>query len=59
MNRLRELVPEVSLEEREGRVILIVDGEDTDVTDALNEKGSYLWEYEDEGASIQVKVTMN
>ena len=51
--------PEVSLEEREGRVILIVDGEDTDVTDALNEKGSYLWEYEDEGASIQVKVTMN
>ena len=51
--------PEVSLEERESRVILIVDGEDTDVTDALNEKGSYLWEYEDEGASIQVKVTMN
>lgn len=51
--------PEVSLEEREGRVILIVDGEETDVTNALNEKGSYLWEYEDEGASIQVKVTMN
>ena len=44
--------PEVNLEEREGRVILIVDGEETDVTDALNEKGSYLWEYEDEGASI-------
>ena len=29
------------------------------VVESLNEKGSYLWEYEDEGASIQVKVTMN
>lgn len=51
--------PEVSLEEREGRVILTIDGQETDITDELNEKGSYLWEYEDEGASVQVKVTLN
>ena len=51
--------PEVSLEEREDRVILTVDGQETDITDELNEKGSYLWEYEDEGAAVQVKVTLN
>ena len=51
--------PEVSVEEREGRMILIVDGQETDITDELNEKGSYLWEHEDEGASVQVKVTLN
>ena len=51
--------PDVSLEEREDRMILIVDGQETDITDELNEKGSYLWEHEDEGASVQVKVTLN
>ena len=51
--------PEVNLEEREGRVFLTIDGQETDITDELNEKGSYLWEYEDEGASVQVKVTLN
>lgn len=51
--------PEVSLEERDGRVILTIDGQETDITDELNETGSYLWEYEDEGASVQVKVTLN
>lgn len=51
--------PEVSLEEREGRVLLTIDGQETDITDELDEKGSYLWEYEDEGAAVQVKVTLN
>ena len=51
--------PEVNLEEREGRVLLTVDGQETDITDELNEKGSYLWEYEDEGACVQVEVTLN
>ena len=51
--------PEVNLEEREGRVFLTIDGQETDITDELNEKGSYFWEYEDEGASVQVKVTLN
>lgn len=51
--------PEVNLEKREGRVLLTIDGQETDITDELNEKDSYLWEYEDEGASVQVKVTLN
>lgn len=51
--------PEVSVEEREGQVLLTVDGQETDITDALNEKGSYLWAYGDEGASVQVEVTLN
>lgn len=51
--------PEVSLEEREGRVMLIVDGQEIDVTDALETEEGYLWEYADEGASVQIKVTLN
>ena len=37
-------LPEASLEERDGRTILIVDGVETDVTQALTDQGEYLYE---------------
>ena len=48
-------IPSVSVEEREGRSILIVDGEETDVTDALAREGGYLYE----GDGFQVAVDEN
>lgn len=45
-------IPSVSVEEREGRSILIVDGEETDVTDALAKDGKYL--YEGDGFEVEV-----
>ena len=35
--------PDVSVEERDGRTILIVNGAETDITDALSEDGRYVW----------------
>lgn len=48
-------LPSVAVEEREGRSILIVDGEETDVTDALAREGGYLYE----GDGFQVAVDEN
>lgn len=48
-------IPSVAVEEREGRSILIVDGEETDVTDALAREGGYLYE----GDGFQVAVDEN
>lgn len=45
-------IPNVAVEEREGRSILIVNGEETDVTDALAKDGKYLYE----GDGFQVEV---
>ena len=45
-------LPTVAVEEREGRSILIVNGEETDVTDALAKEGKYLYE----GDGFQVEV---
>lgn len=45
-------IPSVSVEEREGRSILTVDGEETDVTDALARDGKYL--YEGDGFEVEV-----
>lgn len=45
-------IPNVSVEEREGRSILTVDGEETDVTDALARDGKYL--YEGDGFEVEV-----
>lgn len=45
-------IPSVAVEEREGRSILIVDGEETDVTDALAKDGKYL--YEGDGFEVEV-----
>lgn len=45
-------IPSVAVEEREGRSILIVDGEETDVTDALAKDGKYL--YQGDGFEVEV-----
>lgn len=45
-------IPSVSVEEREGRSILIVDGEETDVTSALAKDGKYL--YQGDGFEVEV-----
>lgn len=45
-------LPSVAVEEREGRSILIVDGKETDVTDALAREGGYL--YEGDGFRVEV-----
>lgn len=48
-------IPSVAVEEREGRSILIVDGKETDVTDALAKDGSYLHK----GDGFEVEVDEN
>lgn len=45
-------LPSVAVEERDGRSILVVDGEETDVTDALAMEGGYL--YEGDGFEVTV-----
>lgn len=45
-------LPSVAVEEREGRSILVVNGEETDITDALAQDGGYL--YEGDGFQVQV-----
>lgn len=44
-------------EERDGRLYLAADGEETDITDALNEAGEYVTELED-GTVITVQGTV-
>ena len=48
-------LPSVAVEEREGRSILLVDGEETDITDALAQEGGYLYE----GDGFEVAVNEN
>lgn len=45
-------LPSVAVEEREGRSILLVNDEETDITDALAQKGGYL--YEGDGFRVEV-----
>lgn len=45
-------IPGVAVEEREGRSILIVNEEETDITDALTEDGKYL--YQGDGFEVEV-----
>lgn len=45
-------LPSVAVEEREGRSILVVNGEETDITDDLARKGEFL--YEGDGFQVQV-----
>ena len=51
--------PDVSVEERDGRTILIVNGAETDITDALAQEGRYVWEDTDNGSRAQVIVTLD
>lgn len=52
-------LPDTAVEERDGRIILTVDGEETDITEAMEQDGSYLWTREDEGAEVSVQVTLD
>ena len=45
------------VEERDGRLLLLVGGEEIDITDALAENGSYTYEVKEEGVSLLVEVT--
>lgn len=51
--------PDVSVEERDGRTILLVNGEETDITEALAEDGRYVWEDMDNGSQARVTVTLD
>lgn len=50
-------VPEVTLEEQSGRVILSVEGDETDITDALAQSGCYAVEQAEEAGRLQIEVT--
>ena len=52
-------LPDTAVEERDGRIILTVDGEETDITEAMERDGGYLWTREDEGAKVSVQVTLD
>ena len=52
-------LPEASLEERDGRTILIVDGVETDVTQALTDQGEYLYECGEGEEQAQVRVYLD
>ena len=47
-------MPEVSLEDRDGRAILLLDGEETDITDALAQDGHYTFQQQSEGTALAV-----
>ena len=49
-------MPEVSLEDRDGRAILLLDGEETDITDQLKAAGSYTRELSFGGTQVTVTV---
>ena len=50
-------VPEVTLMDREDRVILTIEGEETDVTDALEAEGCYSVEQTEKDGRILIEVT--
>ena len=51
--------PEASVEERGGRVILTVDGAETDITEALAQDGQYVWRDGEKGSQTQVLVVLD
>ena len=51
--------PEVAVEERDDRTILIVDGVETDVTQALTDQGEYLYECGEGEEQAQVRVYLD
>ena len=51
-------LPKAKVENREGRAILVVNGEDAaDITDALDSEGRYVYKKTDEGACLVITVT--
>ena len=51
--------PEVYVENRAGRALLVVNGEETDITEELARDGEYLWTHQDQGVKIQVRVWLD
>ena len=49
-------IPEAAVENRDGRTMLVVDGEETDITDALRADGRYVYQREDEGSVLDIAV---
>lgn len=49
-------MPEAAVENRDGRTVLVVDGEETDITDALRADGRYVYQREDEGSVLDIAV---
>ena len=49
-------MPEARIEDREGRAVLLVMGEEIDITDALEREGQYTYTYTDEGTELTVLV---
>lgn len=49
-------IPEARVEDRDGRAVLLVMGEEIDITDALEREGQYTYTYTDEGTELTVLV---
>lgn len=50
-------VPKIEIKDQDGRAVLIIDEEQTDITDALAQEGSYVYEKNtQEGTSLTVSV---
>ncbi len=49
-------IPEVTVVNRDGRAVLSLDGEETDITDALEERGRYEYQQTEAGSQLTVLV---
>lgn len=49
-------MPEARVEDRDGRAVLLVMGEEIDITDALEREGQYTYTYADEGTEFTILV---
>jgi len=50
-------LPQATVENRNGRAILVVNGEETDITDALAQDGHYTFQQQSEGTVLDLTVT--
>ena len=49
-------MPEARVEDRDGRAVLLVMGEEIDITDALEQEGEYTYTHADEGTELTILV---
>lgn len=50
-------IPEAEVQERDGRAVLVLDGEDeVDITDALKDAGKFTYEKDSEGSHLTAEV---
>ncbi len=50
-------LPQATVENQNGRAILVVNGEETDITDALAQDGHYTFQQQSEGTVLDLTVT--